>query len=72
MRNVFWKRRQSRRTLMYTGHISVDVESYFNETQYLAFRDDGINFYKCEGNPAISSAPIGAHDFRNPKSLDLC
>ncbi|XP_023933830.1 sucrose-6-phosphate hydrolase-like [Bicyclus anynana] len=54
-------------TLMYTGRTAVDYEPYFNETQYLAFSDDGINFYKYEGNPVLPRAPNGSPDFRDPK-----
>ncbi|CAH2243062.1 sucrose-6-phosphate hydrolase-like [Pararge aegeria] len=54
-------------TLMYTGRVAIDVEPYFNETQYLAFSDDGINFYKYDGNPVLSRAPNGSPDFRDPK-----
>ncbi|CAH2234865.1 jg15353 [Pararge aegeria aegeria] len=54
-------------TLMYTGHAAIDVEPYFNESQYLAFSDDGVNFYKYEGNPVLPISPNGSPDFRDPK-----
>ncbi|XP_026497975.1 sucrose-6-phosphate hydrolase-like [Vanessa tameamea] len=53
--------------LMYTGHASIDVEPYYNESQYLAFSDDGINFHKYEGNPVLPRSPNGSPDFRDPK-----
>lgn len=53
--------------LMYTGHESTDHEPYYNETQYLAFSDDGVNFHKYEGNPVLPVAPNGSPDFRDPK-----
>ncbi|XP_034830052.1 sucrose-6-phosphate hydrolase-like [Maniola hyperantus] len=58
---------EDRLTLMYTGRVAADVEPYFNETQYLAFSDDGINFYKYEGNPVLARAPNGSPEFRDPK-----
>lgn len=53
--------------LMYTGREITDIDPFFNETQYLAFSDDGVNFKKYEGNPVIASAPNGSPDFRDPK-----
>ncbi|XP_045771369.1 sucrose-6-phosphate hydrolase-like [Maniola jurtina] len=53
--------------LMYTAHAGSDVEPFFNETQYLAFSDDAMNFHKYEGNPVIARAPNGSPDFRDPK-----
>ncbi|CAH3998999.1 sucrose-6-phosphate hydrolase-like [Pieris brassicae] len=53
--------------LMYTAHEVTDKEPYYNESQYLAFSDDGIDFYKYEGNPVLPAAPNGSPDFRDPK-----
>ncbi|XP_026725413.1 uncharacterized protein LOC113492235 [Trichoplusia ni] len=53
--------------LMYTGRLTTDVEPFFNETQYLAFSDDGVVFHKYEGNPVLSFTPNGSPDFRDPK-----
>lgn len=53
--------------LMYTGHELTDEEPFYNETQYLAFSDDGVEFHKYEGNPVLPSAPNGSPDFRDPK-----
>ncbi|XP_041977996.1 sucrose-6-phosphate hydrolase-like [Aricia agestis] len=53
--------------LMYTGRRVSEEDPYFNETQYLAFSDDGINFYKYDGNPVLSMTPNNAADFRDPK-----
>lgn len=53
--------------LMYTGHLVTDTEPNYNETQYLAFSDDGVNFTKFEGNPVLPTAPNGSPDFRDPK-----
>ncbi|CAG9584330.1 unnamed protein product [Danaus chrysippus] len=54
-------------TLIYTGRRTIDEQPYFNESQYLAFSDDAVNFHKYEGNPVIPSAPNNAADFRDPK-----
>nr|ACX49763.1 beta-fructofuranosidase 2 [Manduca sexta] len=53
--------------LMYTGRLNTDTDPFYNETQYLAFSDDGVNFYKYEGNPVLARTPDGAYDFRDPK-----
>lgn len=53
--------------LMYTGRRNTDNESSFNESQYLAFSDDAINFRKYEGNPVLAESPNGSPDFRDPK-----
>ncbi|KAJ0176922.1 hypothetical protein K1T71_006931 [Dendrolimus kikuchii] len=53
--------------LIYTGRLIINVEPFYNETQYLAFSDDGINFEKYEGNPVLTRAPNGSPDFRDPK-----
>ncbi|XP_047024683.1 uncharacterized protein LOC124633488 [Helicoverpa zea] len=53
--------------LMYTGRLVTAEEPYFNETQFLAFSDDGVKFHKYEGNPVLGSAPNGSPDFRDPK-----
>lgn len=53
--------------LMYTAHEILDVEPYYNETQFLAFSDDGVEFTKYAGNPVLPAAPNGSPDFRDPK-----
>lgn len=53
--------------LMYTGHEATDKEPFYNETQYLAFSDNGVNFQKYDGNPVLPAAPNGSPDFRDPK-----
>ncbi|KAL0840866.1 hypothetical protein ABMA28_014670 [Loxostege sticticalis] len=53
--------------LMYTGRLTTDTEPFFNETQFLAYSSDGINFEKYEGNPVLPAAPNGSPDFRDPK-----
>ncbi|CAH2106808.1 unnamed protein product [Euphydryas editha] len=53
--------------LMYTGRRSTNVEPLFNESQYLAFSDDGVNFQKYEGNPVLTETPNNSPDFRDPK-----
>ncbi|CAH2106809.1 unnamed protein product [Euphydryas editha] len=53
--------------LMYTGRRNTSVEPYFNESQYLAFSTDGIDFTKYEHNPVLPGSPSGAPDFRDPK-----
>lgn len=52
--------------LIYTGHVSDGNQ--VNQTQYLAFSDDGVKFEKYEGNPVIHRAPNGSPDFRDPKA----
>ena len=37
------------------------------QTQSVAMSDDGIHFYKYEGNPVIASCPEGHKNFRDPK-----
>ncbi|XP_026753759.2 sucrose-6-phosphate hydrolase-like [Galleria mellonella] len=54
-------------TLMYTAHEIIDIDPYYNESQYLAFSNDGVNFQKYEGNPVLPTAPNGSPDFRDPK-----
>ncbi|KAI8435540.1 hypothetical protein MSG28_003836 [Choristoneura fumiferana] len=54
--------------LMYTGHVNLDAEPWANETQYIAYSDDGITFHKYEGNPVIAAAPNDSPDFRDPKA----
>lgn len=53
--------------LIYTGHEITAEEPFYNQTQYLAFSDNGVDFYKYAGNPIISAAPNGSPDFRDPK-----
>lgn len=53
--------------LMYTGHEVSAVDPFYNESQYLAYSDDGVNFHKYKGNPVLPSAPNGSPDFRDPK-----
>ncbi|KOB72265.1 Beta-fructofuranosidase 2 [Operophtera brumata] len=53
--------------LMYTGRVVTDEEPYFNETQYLAFSNDGIQFTKYDGNPVLKETPNNSPDFRDPK-----
>ncbi|XP_041978405.1 sucrose-6-phosphate hydrolase-like [Aricia agestis] len=53
--------------LMYTAHSATDTRPYYNETQYLAFSTDGVNFDKHRGNPVLARAPNGSPDFRDPK-----
>ncbi|XP_045448835.1 sucrose-6-phosphate hydrolase-like [Melitaea cinxia] len=53
--------------LMYTGRRDTDDEPFFNESQYLAYSDDAINFQKYEGNPVLAESPNGSPDFRDPK-----
>ncbi|XP_068631790.1 sucrose-6-phosphate hydrolase-like [Battus philenor] len=53
--------------LMYTAHIVSESEPFYNESQYLAFSDDGVDFHKYRGNPVLPSAPNGSPDFRDPK-----
>ncbi|XP_038212220.1 sucrose-6-phosphate hydrolase-like [Zerene cesonia] len=55
-------------TLIYTGHVVTDVEPFYNESQYLAFSDDGVYFHKYAGNPVLPAAPNGSPDFRDPKA----
>lgn len=54
--------------LMYTGHVNLDAEPWANETQYIAYSNDGITFQKYERNPVISAAPNNSPDFRDPKA----
>ncbi|KAJ2945847.1 hypothetical protein O0L34_g4753 [Tuta absoluta] len=54
-------------TLIYTAHIETPNE-VANQSQYLAFSSDGVNFEKYEGNPVIAAAPNGSPDFRDPKA----
>ncbi|CAH0719694.1 unnamed protein product, partial [Brenthis ino] len=54
-------------TLMYTGHVITNVEPNYEQSQYLAYSDDEINFYKYEGNPVLPESPNGSPDFRDPK-----
>ncbi|CAG9786449.1 unnamed protein product [Diatraea saccharalis] len=56
--------------LMYTAHVVLNATSnntLYNESQYLAYSADGINFEKYSGNPVLSSSPNGSSDFRDPK-----
>lgn len=53
--------------LMYTAHESTNKEPYYNETQFLAYSNDGVAFTKYAGNPVLPVAPNGSPDFRDPK-----
>lgn len=53
--------------LMYTAHEVIDHEPFYNETQFLATSDDGVDFTKYPGNPVLPAAPNGSPDFRDPK-----
>lgn len=57
--------------LMYTAHKTIQFNtsySYANETQYLAFSNDGVIFNKYKkNNPVISFSPDSSPDFRDPK-----
>ena len=51
---------------LYLFYTSVDEEG--NQTQSIAFTDDGLNFSKYEGNPVIRDNPLGDNkEFRDPK-----
>lgn len=52
--------------LIYTAHI--DDGNQVNQSQYLAFSDDGVKFEKYKGNPVMPRAPNGSPDFRDPKA----
>lgn len=54
--------------LVYTGRETTDTEPFYNENQYLAFSNDGVNFDKFEGNPVLSFRPNDSPDFRDPKA----
>lgn len=53
--------------LMYTAHEVTDNEPYYNETQFLAYSKNGVDFTKYRGNPVLPLAPNGSPDFRDPK-----
>jgi beta-fructofuranosidase len=53
--------------LMYTARHITDVEPFYNETQYLAYSNNGVDFDKYEGNPILSFTPNSSPDFRDPK-----
>ncbi|KAJ8730393.1 hypothetical protein PYW07_017431 [Mythimna separata] len=56
--------------LMYTAHKTEKINDTFslaNETQYLAFSNDGVVFNKYKNNPVISFTPDNSRDFRDPK-----
>uniref|UniRef100_A0A2A4K7J5 Sucrose-6-phosphate hydrolase n=1 Tax=Heliothis virescens TaxID=7102 RepID=A0A2A4K7J5_HELVI len=53
--------------LMYTAHQAMKDPPYYNESQYLAFSIDGIDFHKYRGNPINIFPPTGTQDFRDPK-----
>ncbi len=51
---------------LYLFYTSVDEEG--NQTQSIAYTDDGINFIKYDGNPVIRENPLGNNkEFRDPK-----
>jgi len=51
---------------LYIFYTSVNEKG--EQTQSLAFTDDGMNFQKYEGNPIIPVSPLGqGADFRDPK-----
>lgn len=52
--------------LIYTAHI--EDGNQVNQSQYLAFSDDGVKFEKYKGNPVMPRAPNGSPDFRDPKA----
>lgn len=43
------------------------VSRAMNQTQSVAYSDDGIHFTKYSGNPVIKKNPLGFPDFRDPK-----
>ncbi|XP_050669488.1 sucrose-6-phosphate hydrolase-like [Leptidea sinapis] len=55
-------------TLIYTAHMPTSADPFYNESQYLAFSDDGVDFHKYDGNPVLPAAPNGSPDFRDPKA----
>ena len=51
---------------LYLFYTSVDAEG--NQTQSIAFSDDGMNFTKYKDNPVIRENPLGdSREFRDPK-----
>lgn len=53
--------------LIYTGRRNASVEPFFNESQYLAYSTDGVEFQKDNNNPVLTESQNGAPDFRDPK-----
>ncbi|KAL4702348.1 hypothetical protein ACJJTC_016414 [Scirpophaga incertulas] len=54
--------------LMYSGRRKTpEVAPFKNESQYLAYSTDGVDFAKYENNPVLSYTPNNAADFRDPK-----
>ncbi|KAJ8727853.1 hypothetical protein PYW08_016238 [Mythimna loreyi] len=56
--------------LMYTADKTLkfnETATYHNESQYLAFSNDGVVFNKYKNNPVISFSPSNSPDFRDPK-----
>uniref|UniRef100_A0A2A4K6T7 Sucrose-6-phosphate hydrolase n=1 Tax=Heliothis virescens TaxID=7102 RepID=A0A2A4K6T7_HELVI len=57
--------REGTLVLMYTAH--KNISGAVNESQYLAFSNDGVVFNKYVKNPVISFTPDNSPDFRDPK-----
>lgn len=59
--------------LVYTAHHVAD-DGTIDETQCLAYSDDGLNFQKYPGNPVLTAADgpsgLAAADFRDPKVFE--
>ncbi|CAH0398097.1 unnamed protein product [Chilo suppressalis] len=56
--------------LMYTAHKIINGTNnppLYNESQYLAYSKDGVNFEKYSGNPVMPISPNRSPDFRDPK-----
>ncbi|XP_035432807.1 sucrose-6-phosphate hydrolase-like [Spodoptera frugiperda] len=53
--------------LLYTAHQATEDAPFYNESQYMAFSIDGLDFHKYKGNPVDILPPTGTQDFRDPK-----